>query len=504
MSGRVARAAAWNGAHTVVTRLLNIVITAIVLRLMTPEDFGVFAVAVTVFVVVSALSELGLSICLARADVDPDEIGPTVALLSLLVSGTFALLLFAAAGPLARAVGAPDATDPLRVLSLCVLLIGVFTVPCGLIMREFRQEANLVATLVSSVPGSALLIVMAANGDGAMAFAWSRVLGQVVFGCVLTIYARKLYVPKLDRRHLGPVLRFGLPVAGAGLLQQVLLNGDYLFVGYLLGAEKLGIYMLAFNVGSWATAVLASVINNVAMPAFSREKADPERLRAALRTAVVLVGMVAFPLATVTLVLAGPLVHTLYGATWDDAAPVLQLLSVYGALFAFSLLFGQITIALGRPGRLFVTQAVWLVCLMPAMAVGASTGGLRGAALAHIVTIVVVAIPTLVWPLRTSLPGAVSLVARASVAPFGIAVASAAAAWGASAPFGSPLLKLLVGGVASLVVYAVLAPSVVQPHLPDRLARLLDRPLRFRRALLPHTGRRSEPSDSPTSAEVSP
>lgn len=481
LGGRVARAAAWNGAYTMLTRLLNIIITAIVLRLMTPEDFGVFAVAVTVFVVVSSLSGLGLTACLARADFDPEEIGSTVALLALAVNGVFAAALLLAAGPLAASLGEPAAAAPLRVLSLCVVLVGVFTVPVGLIMREFIQEANFVAELCSSVPGFALLLLLAAHGDGALAFAWSRVVGQLVFGLVVWWYAGRAYLPRFNRRHFGTVLRFGLPVAGAGLLQQVILNGDYLLVGYLLGAHQLGIYMLAFNVGSWATSVLASVINTVAMPAFSRERAHPERLGSALHTSVVLVGMVAYPIAAVTFVLARPLVHTLYGGTWDAAAPVLRLLSVYGALFAFSLLFGQILIALGRPGRLFAAQAIWLIALLPAMAVGANAWGLKGAALAHIVTIVAIALPGLVLPLRSSLPGAVSTVARQSLAPAGIALACGLAAWVVAAPFDANVVQLLLGGLASLLVYAVLGLPLVQPHLPGGIARRLDRPLRHLR-----------------------
>ncbi|MGH3509690.1 MAG: oligosaccharide flippase family protein, partial [Nocardioidaceae bacterium] len=405
LSRRIARAVAWSGLNTLLTRLITIVVGAIAVRLMSHHDFGSYSVALAVYLVISGFSEFGLSAALARADLDPDEIGPSVSLLSIVVSLFTSAGLALAAHPIAVALGAPDATGPLRVLALCLLLTGVLTVPTGLLIREFRQEAFLVANLVCFVPSNALLIFLAARGDGALAFAWSRVADSVITGVVLVVFAKKLYRPRLHRDVAGSVLRFGIPVAGANLVRFVLLNAEYLFISRLMGPAALGIYTLAFNVSSWASSVLGGIIFSVAMPAISHDKGDPVRLRSSLRHSVALVSLVAFPLVAVSIGLAHPLVGFIYGPRWGASAAILEILGVYGALFVLALLLGNVLTGLGLSGRLFILQVVWLAALMPAMAIGVHLDGLKGAALAHVATMLVIVIPAHLLALRRQVHG---------------------------------------------------------------------------------------------------
>jgi Polysaccharide biosynthesis protein len=127
-----------------------------------------------------------------------------------------------------------------------------------------------------SSPSNAVLIVLA--GVGAMAFAWSRVIAVACQGLAVS----RWYWSSLARSQLRGVLAFGLPLAGANLVNYTLPNADYAFVGHQLGPTPLGIYVLAFNLASWSMSMLAATINGVAMPAFSRVGQDQARLEAAL------------------------------------------------------------------------------------------------------------------------------------------------------------------------------------------------------------------------------
>jgi PST family polysaccharide transporter len=476
--GRVVRATFWSAINAVLTRLVTIVITAVVVRMMTPREFGVYAVALTVFTVVSAFSEFGLAACLVRHDVDVDAVGPTVAMLSLVVGGVLAALMAITAGPLAGLLGVPAAAAPLRVLSLCVLLIGLFTVPCGLMMREFRQDALLVASIVSFVPSNIALVLLASDGDGAMAFAWSRVIGQVVMGAVLAWYAGRWFRPRIDPAQLRAVLSFGVPLAGSKLVKFILLNADYLFIGRLLGATPLGVYTLAFNVGSWSNSVLDSVMGTVAMPAFSHERDDPARLRSLLRHAVSLLALVALPISLVSLALAGPIVETLYGERYSDAAPILVVLSMYGAFFVLVQLLGNVLVGLGRSSAGFWLQLLWLATLVPAMTIGVLVGGTKGAAWAHVIVIVGIVLPAFLIALRPQIPDVARVVATSSVAPLTISGIAAGAAWLVAYPVHRPVVELMLGGGASVVVYLLLAVPLLRVHLPGRVWERFEGPLR--------------------------
>ncbi len=457
LASRVRRGALWVVASTVVLRLGNVAVTAVVAHILSPRDFGIFAVALTAYLIVSSISELGVSSCLIRADLDIASLAPTVVTISLLSAAVLAGVLVACAGPIAAALGAAAAAGPIRVMALAVLCLGPFAVPSAQLAREFRQSTIFVANAVAFVPSTVVLIVMAESGGGAMAFVWSRVAAAAVAGAVLMVKVRRRFRPGFAREALSVVMRFGLPLAGANFVNYILLNVDYAFVGHLLGAAALGIYMLAFTIASWPYGVLGSVINSVSMPAFSRVKADPALLANATATALRGVCLIVLPMCAMTMALARPLVLALYGARWAESAHALVILSVYGAVSMACLLFANLLTGLGRTKSLLILQLIWIGTLVPAMAVGVGQDGIVGAAYAHVAIIVPIVLPAYLIALKRATGVRAGALARAVVPAV---VASAAAGLGAHAAAtltGGPLAQLVAGLGAGGVIYAALA-----------------------------------------------
>lgn len=460
--GRQVRAGAmWSGASSMLLRLGNVVVAAVVARLVTPRDFGVFAVALTVHLIAFNISELGVSAVLMRGSADPDEIAPTVTTISIASSAAFALLMAGLAEPLASLLGSPAASAPIRVMAIGVFLVGVFAVPGALLVREFRQDRRFLADLTGFVVASGTLVMLASAGRGAMAFAWSQVIGQLMAGVVLLRLAPSRYWPGWDSRVVGSLLRFGIPLAGANLLSYTILNIDYVCIGRLLGAVPLGFYLLAFNVASWSTSLFGAMVNGVAMPAFSRVQHAREDLHRYLATAVRAVAVVTFPVAVLTLVLADSLITTMYGSRWGAAVPALEVLALYGALRVLSQLFANALLGLGFTRLLLAVQLVWLGALVPLMIAGVERRGLVGAGLAHLVVLAALVLPLYAMVLTRIAATSQWFVLRA-IAPALFASALAGLAAGvvrAVTPTG--LLELLVGlAVGGAVYLAAIAPWV--------------------------------------------
>lgn len=482
LSRQVAHGALWSGASNILLRLANIAVTAVVVRIVSPHDFGVFAVALAVHAVVSSIGELGATSCISRRDLDADQVAPTVATTALLSSVVLALVMALLAGPLAAGLGAPDAASAIRILSLGVLLIGVFAVPSALLARDYRQKALFVASAVGFVPANTVLLVLARHGQGAEAFAWSRIVGHLVTGLVVVSVVRYWRRPGFDRQAARLVLGFGLPLAAANLLNYTLLNADYAFISRLLGATELGIYTLAFNVASWSTAVLGSMINGVAMPAFSQVKTNPAELRRAVAGAVQLVALVACPICALTAALAPALVGTLFGPSWSASAAVLAVLSLYGGLFTATLLLANVLVALGRSRLLLSVQVLWIGALIPSVYAGVELLGVVGAAVAHVVVIALLITPVYVVALRraTSVSAGVLLTAVRRPALAGVVAGLVAYAVDAALPSGD-LLRLAVGGAVGTTIYAGLVAQLLTRRYPHLAAQLRARVLVARR-----------------------
>jgi len=288
-----------------------------------------------------------------------------------------------------------------------------------------------------------------------------------------------MYRPSIDRRQLGPLLAFGVPLALANLLGQVLLNVDYVFVGRLLDVAAVGLYMFAFNVASWSTAVIGSMLNGVVVPAFSQVGVDSARLPAAVTRATRVVAVIACPIGAMTGVLAGPLVAVLYGPQWHAAAPVLAILSVYGVISVLCLLFANIVVAMGRTRVFLTVQAAALVVLVPAIQLGITRSGIVGVGLAHIAVIATVTLPVYLVAVRTS-TGAGPIVLARAVAPPVVAAALAALAAALLARFSDvDLVRLVIGGMGGMAVYGLLMVReltgvVGLSTLGRRVERMLD------------------------------
>jgi lipopolysaccharide exporter len=457
LSASVRRGALWVVATNLLLRLANVLIIAVVARILSPHDFGVFAVAMTAYLIVSSIGELGVSHCLIRADLDIDSLAPTVATISFLSSAILAGAMVAFARPIGTALGSAAAAGPIRVMALAVLLVGVFAVPNSQMTRDFKQKEIFLANVISLVPSTALLIILAKSGDGATAFAWSRVAGVFVVGCVLIAAAPRRYRPGLARSALSVILRFGIPLAGANFVNYILLNVDYAFVGHLLGATALGFYVLAFTVASWPTGLLGSMINSVSMPAFSRVKHDADLLKNAMATALRGISLVIMPMCGMMIALARPLVLTLYGAKWAASANVLVVLSLYGAVSVVCLLFANMLAGLGRTKFLLVLQLIWIGCLVPAMALGVHKDGIVGAAYAHVAVIVPIVLPSYLLALKRVTGVRFTALGKAALPALLASSAAALAARGAASQLNSPLAELIAGLAAGGLIYVVCA-----------------------------------------------
>jgi lipopolysaccharide exporter len=462
LSAHVRSGAIWNMGTTIIMRLSGIGVTAFVARILNPRDFGVFAVATTVYTIVWAIGEFGVASCLVRADLNVKALAPTLWSVSLISTLVMAGVLVKFAGPIAASLGSADATRPVQVMGIVVVIQGIAAVPTAQCTRDFRQEKLFLANVLSFLPAMAVLIFLAKHQSGAMAFAWSRVTGQSIALAIILLSAPKLHLPRMTRYALGILYRFGLPLAVANFVGFILQNVDYVLIGHFIGPVLLGTYVLAFNAASWSTTLLGGVLNTVSMPAFSRVKHNAAKLEDAMADAVRSVVLFAAPMCTLVMVLAHPLVLTIYGAHWAASATVLSILSCYGLISIVGVLFSSMLAALGRSKFVLAVQLIWLAGLLPAMAIGVHEDGIVGAAIAHVVIIGPIVLPCYLFALKRATGIRAGLLARAAFAPFAAAAAAACLAWFTASDFESPPVQLVAGLAAGGSLYlAVTAPQLI-------------------------------------------
>ena len=444
--------ARWSLLNNVVIRLGTLISGIILARLLTPEDYGVYAVALVVLTVLLSMNEMGVSLAVIRWDDDIRSFAPTVMTLSLASSALLYGACYVAAPSLASLMNAPGATDVLRLLSLLVLIDAIATVPSGILTREFLQAKRFVADLSSFAIEVTVTIILAVGGNGAMSFAVGRVAGGVVGVILVWYFAPVRMLPGWDSVQARSLVKYGLPLAGSSLLVFVLLNVDYIVIGRELDPIQLGLYLMAFNLSSWPVNVFVEAARRVSFAGFSRLASQPDLLGQGFERGIAVLGSATVPVCALLAGYAEPLIGFLYGERWLPAAAALEFLAVLGLMRAVYLIGYDALIAVGRTSAMIALQFLWMILLVPALVIGARYGGIRGASIAHAVVATVVVVPVLMWILSHHGVKATS-VARAFARPLLGGAAILLAAVAIRSAFSNTLAQLLVGGLVSAILY---------------------------------------------------
>lgn len=454
---RAGRGLRWSLGGTAVTKIGSFAMTLVMARLLAPEDFGVFAIALAATHFAMHVNDMGIIAAVVQWRGRFEDVAPTATALAAVFGIGWYGVFWLTAPLLAEVAGNPDATSVIRVLTILILIDGLTAVRTGWLQRSFQQDQLMKAIMAGFVANATVAIAFAANGFGAMSFAVGSVAEAVVTGVLVYRFAAVPWRVAIDRAVARRLMVFGIPLAASWGVEAVLLNIDYVVVGSALGAAALGFYLLAFNISSWAPGVITTAIRYVSLSGFSRMAEQGELSSAVQRTIPLLVTGI-IPIAVVMGVLAEPVVLFLYGPTWAPAAPVLACLTV---LMVVRMLSGFAVDAVMGAGATRWTLWIhlgWTVALVPALLVGVRLDGLRGAAVAHGVVAVLVALPLSALALNR-VGVRLAPIGPALVRPLLAGLVATAAALAVRVSVGdTPALGFFLGGtavVASFVLVVV-------------------------------------------------
>jgi PST family polysaccharide transporter len=452
---RASAALAWGLFNAAAARLGTLAIGIALARVLGPQEFGTYAVALLALMAALSFNELGVSLAIVRWAGDPRAIAPTVATLSVGASVAIAAAGVLLAPALAAALGDTAATPVIQVLFLTVIVSGMVATPAALLQREFRQRVRTLIDQVTIWVGALVSIALAVAGMGAMSLAVGRLVG-VAISCLLFVRAE----PQGFRLgwatvHVKPLLRFGLPLAGASIVVFAVAYVDQVVTSRILGTAALGFYVMAANLSSWPVTVFSAPLRGVAPAAFARLQHDPLAMSTTFNSVAGVVASVTLPVCLVLAGAAEPLVGLVYGDAWVPAAEPLRWLAVMACFrILFELAYDYVVVT-GGSRQLLLLQLVWLAALVPSLIAGAQWGTAGVAATQTVVAAFVMAplyalvlrragVPVAPLVRRLAVPAVAAVGVGAAALALGATVASRLVAVGSSLFLGGLLICLLV------------------------------------------------------------
>jgi len=335
-------------------------VTFIILsRLLTPEAFGLVALASVFTTFVDIFVEQGLSAAIVqRADLERGHLD-TAFWISVLIGMLLTVGFMAASGLVAAFFNEPRLAPVLSVLSLSFILSVLSSTQIAILERKLAFKSLATRSLVATTVGGLVGMGMAFAGFGV----WSLVAQELARGLAAAIVLWRVsdWRPgfNVSKKHYKDLFGFGIAVAGNNALKAVVRRSDDFLIGYYLGPTLLGYYTVGYRLLLVMIRVVTGIINSVAFATFSRLQQNRERMRRAFYKVTQYTSLLAFPVFLGMAVLAPELVLALFGDKWAPSIPVMQVLAFIGILQSVLFFNGSVMRACGKPswelGVMFLT-----------------------------------------------------------------------------------------------------------------------------------------------------
>ncbi|MBM3129715.1 MAG: hypothetical protein FJ009_13950 [Chloroflexi bacterium] len=366
---------------------LGIVYGILIARILDPEHFGIFALALFFFTLFDVRGKLGLEYAFIHRQPTTDELFTTHFTLQIAASAiTLALMILVAA--VVSQLNYPAVIAPLMIALAGALIIeAVGTSARAALEKELAFARSTVVVTSALFLSYVAALVLALAG-----LTYWALFGQVIVNALIGAlgfgwaYRRMTRGARLrfrfDRALARWMLRYGAVMSLGAIATVLLLQFDNFLVGTFVGATALGFYALAYKVAQWPTGLVTHIVARVSLPTYAKLQDDRARLAKAFEMSLWLILTVALPLALALFVAAPDFLILLYGEKWLPSAILLRFLVGYAVLRPLLDDTGALFTAIGKPERIttvLVVQALALIVIGTPLTMG---WGAMGAAIA--------------------------------------------------------------------------------------------------------------------------
>lgn len=375
----VARGAFSLGGTRIATNILNAGAIILLARLLTPEDFGIVAIASSVLSVVQSCTELSLGNALIQKDkVSKSHIDSawTLALIrSLFLAGLFVLLSW----PLSIAYANPDLVPVFIVSGLTGAIAGIQNPMMALVSKEMRFGP----TALYQFSQKALSLVFAIALALTLHSYWAIIAGNAlgVLGAAFISYLVLPYRPAISFKNTREIWGFSGWLFVKQLCETLNWRIDQIILGLFLPKAQLGIYAMADNLAVIPARETIHPVRQALFPGLANLTGDINRMTGAFLRAQASIAMITAPLGIGLALVAEPAVKIALGDQWLEAIPYVQIAAVLYSFGTFSVALQPVAMAMGRTRMLFIQQLIALCVKVPLLVGGLVLGGLLGAAL---------------------------------------------------------------------------------------------------------------------------
>jgi teichuronic acid exporter len=389
MREQVMSALRWTIGARLTAQVIAWAITLVVIRILSPTDYGLLAMASVFIGFLTMFSEFGLgSAVVQRTEIDIATLRRTFGVI-VAVHFLLAGLAFGAAPIIADFFAEPRVAPIVRVLSAQFVFAAFAVIPDAMLQRRMEYRRRSLLDLAGAIVSSMTTLALAFAGHGVWALVAGSVLRQAWKTIGINLLSPFRHWPEFSLTGLRSLLTYGGHLTGAQFLGFFFTQIDVVIAGKWLGKELVGFYSVAVHLSSLPNQRIAAIINQVAFPAFARIQNDIAAVGRNFLLGVRVLSFVAFPILWGISSVASEMVEVILGSRWGPVVLPLQVIGLVMPLRMITTFVPNVLQGVGRSDVIF-RNYLWASLVTPVAFLVGVQWGLRGLCFAWLVWVPVV------------------------------------------------------------------------------------------------------------------
>lgn len=393
--------ALWNistGAWHTLVRLLSSMILA---RVLEPEDFGLFGLALMINEFFDRLGPLSMgSGIIAKKDVTQDDYGTcfTMMVVTRLILFCF---LFLISPIIADFFDNQKLSGILKAVSIMFILTAASSVSRMILFRQldFKSIAIIenIAIVFESIIAISLVLLTSLTY-------WALIISMLAAGTFinvsLIVAAKWMPVFRYDQKSFRYLFRFGINSLGKNIMEYFTQNIDYLIVVKMMGINILGLYEFAYRIPHLIEAKFIGPASGVLFPTFAKLQNDIVRIIKGSNKTSQYIGILVFPLLSGLAVVAKPFVLVLWGQNWIEIIFPLRVLCFCAIIKCISTPLNSLFLSIDRPDIPFKISIFGFLAAVPFVGSSCFYFGLKGVSFGMLAVTVTVVSLSYFWAVK--------------------------------------------------------------------------------------------------------
>lgn len=368
-----AKGTVWKLLERFTGRGISLVISVVLARLLTPNDYGLIALT-TVFTNLSEiLIDAGFGTALIRKKEIDDGDYACVFTISAVISTILYIILFFISPLVAAYYEKPELTAVLRVMSLVLFIQAFGSSRNAFVNRNMQFKLLMKCNTVAAIVSGSIGIICAYMGLGVWSLVLQRLLQQTIITFLLFLMLKWKPRLRFSKEKFKGLFGFSVGVIGASLVNYMENCVNSLVIGKHYSVTDLGYVDKATILPEQISLNSFGAMTNVLLPTVSSYQHDIKKLKLVIRKVVRYTSFVIFPVMLGMLMVSREAIYVLFSEKWLPAVPMMQFICIYYIATPLMLIDVQVFFGLGHSKirlkteiyrMIFIITGVFLCCFI--------------------------------------------------------------------------------------------------------------------------------------------